>query len=90
MKKLPEMVKDDHSRNNDILWNFSWLLHHKTPAWNGTMKLVHHGEYLCQSVYLINVRMKDMDPTNESHIYSTLHFVADHAKEIWSDICFKV
>ena len=87
MKKLPEIGKDDHSRNTDILLNLSWLLHYKTPAWKGTMQLVHHGEYPDQSVSSIFFRMIDMDPTNESYIYSTLHFVADQAKEIWSDIC---
>ena len=46
------------------------------------MQLVHHREYPGQSVCLINFRMIDMGPTNESHIYSTLHFVADQAKEI--------
>ena len=43
------------------------------------MQLVHHGEYPGHSS--INVLpMIDMDPTNASRIYSTLHFVADQAK----------
>ena len=36
-EKLPDIGKDDHSRNTDILWNLSWLPHYKTSAWNGTM-----------------------------------------------------
>ena len=46
------------------------------------MQLVHPGEYPDQSVSSINFRMIDMDPTNESYIYSTLHFDADQTKEI--------
>ena len=43
------------------------------------MQLVHHGEYPGESS--INCPpMIDMDPTNASFIYSTLHFVADQAK----------
>ena len=56
-EKLPEIAKDDHSRNTDILWNLSRLLHHKTPAWNGTRQLIHHGEYPGQSESSINFRM---------------------------------
>ena len=78
-EKLPDISIDDNSRNTDILWKLSWLLCPITPAWNGTMQLVHHGEYPGPS--LINfLPMIDMDPTNESCIYSTLHFVADQAK----------
>ena len=80
---------DNNSRNVDILWKLSWLLNPTTPALNGTMQLVHHGEYPGPS--LINfLPMIDMDPTNESYIYSTLHFVADEVKEIWNDTFFNV
>ena len=65
---------DDNSRNTDILWKLSWLLNPTTPAWNGTMQLVHHGEYSGPSLIHF-LPMIDMDPTNESCIYSTLHFV---------------
>ena len=78
-EKLPDISIDDNSRNTDILWKLSWLLRPTTPACNGTMQLVHHGEYPGPS--LINfLPMIDMDSTNESCIYSTLHFVADKAK----------
>ena len=78
-EKLPDISIDDNSRKTDILWKLSWLLRPTTPAWNGTMQLAHHGEYPGPS--LINfLPMKDMDPTNESCIYSTLLFVADQAK----------
>ena len=64
----------------DIFWELSWLLHPTTPAWNDAIKMVHHGEYSGQSS--VNVMpMKNIDPTNESCIYSTLHFVADNAKK---------
>ena len=53
-----------------------------SPAWNGQ----YNWEYPGQIVSSINFRMIEMDPTNESYIYSMLHFVADQAKEILSDI----
>ena len=77
-EKLPEIGKDD-SRNTHILWKLSCLLYPTAPAWNGTLQLVHHGEYPGESS--INcLPMIDMDPKNESCIYSTLHFVANQAK----------
>ena len=36
-EKLPEISKDDNSRNTDILWKLSGLLYPTAPAWNGTM-----------------------------------------------------
>ena len=33
-ENLPEIGKYDNSRNTDILWKLSWLLHPTTPAWN--------------------------------------------------------
>ena len=35
-EKLPEISKDDNSRNTDILWKLSCLLYPTAPAWNGT------------------------------------------------------
>ena len=81
---LSEISKDDSSRNTDILWKLSCLLYPTAPAWNGTMQLVHHGEYPGQSSITV-LPMIDMDPTIASWIYSTLHFVA-----IWSDTCFYI
>ena len=81
---LSEISKDDNSRNTDTLWKLSCLLYPTAPAWNGTMQLVHHGEYPCQSSITF-LPMIDMDPTNASCMYSTLHFVA-----IWSDTCFNI
>ena len=83
-EKLSEISKDDNSRNTDILWKLSCLLYPTASAWNGTMQLVHHGEYPCQSSITF-LPMIDMDPTNASCIYSTLHFVA-----IWSGTCFNI
>ena len=78
-ENLQEICKDDNSSNTDIHWKLSCLLYPTASDWNGTMQLVHHGEYPGES--LINcLPMIDMDPTNASYIYSTLHFVADQAK----------
>ena len=57
-------------------WKLSWLLHPTTPARNGIMQLVYHGKCPGPSL-IIFLPMIDMDPTNESCRYSTLHFVAD-------------
>ena len=66
-EKLPEISKDDSSRNTDILWKLSVLLYLTAPAWNGTMQLVHHEEYPGESS--INYPpMIGMDPTNASCI----------------------
>ena len=79
-EKLPEISKDDNSRNTHILWKLLYLLYPTAPAWNGTMPLVHHGEYPGQSS--INSQpMIDMDPTNAWCIYLALHFAADQAKK---------
>ena len=48
-EKLLETIKDDISRNTDILWKLSCLLYPTAPAWNDIMHLVHHGEYPSQS-----------------------------------------
>ena len=78
-ERLQEISKDDNSRNTDILWKLSCLLYPTAPACNGTMQLVHHGEYPSESS--INcLPMIAMDPTHASCIYLTLHFVADQAK----------
>ena len=44
------------------------------------MQLVYHVEYPGHSSTNV-LPMIDMDPTNASCIYSTLHFVADQAKK---------
>ena len=36
-EKLPEISKDDNSRNTDILCKLSGLLYPTAPAWNSTM-----------------------------------------------------
>ena len=48
-EKLSGISKDDNTRNTDILWKLSCMLYPTAPAWNGTMQLVHHGEYPSQS-----------------------------------------
>ncbi|KAG1655026.1 hypothetical protein GQR58_024747 [Nymphon striatum] len=61
--------------NLDILWKTSWLLRPKRPGWSGLMQSVCHGPHPGKSsVHFLP--MIDMDPTDMSCIYSTLHFVA--------------
>ena len=44
--------------------------------WSGTMQLIRHGVYSGKSTIKFQPII-DMDPTNESCIYSALHFDAD-------------
>jgi len=77
-KSLPGFCAEDPSYSIDLLWKISWLLRPRTPLWNGTMQLVHKGEYPGKSSVLF-LPMIDLDPSNESCVYSTLCFVADQA-----------
>ncbi|WAR07158.1 LOW QUALITY PROTEIN: hypothetical protein MAR_017116 [Mya arenaria] len=75
---LPESIVADMSYNIDMLWKMSWLFRPKTPQWNGVMQMVHAGSHPAVSTTML-LPMIDMDPSNESCIYSTLSFVTDLA-----------
>jgi len=74
-RKLDPISASDKLENLDILWKTSWLLWPKRPGWSGLMQSVCHGPHPGKSsVHFFP--MIDMDPTDMSCIYSTLHFVA--------------
>ena len=74
-RKLDPISASDNLENLDILWKTSWLLRPKRPGWSGLMQSVCRGPHPGKaSVHFLP--MIDMDPTDMSCIYSTLHFVA--------------
>ena len=77
---LQEISADDRSPKLDLLWKVSWPLRSPRPGWSGMMQAVCNGIYPGQSTFTF-LPMIDMDPTNMSCIYSTLHFVASLAKQ---------
>ena len=77
---LPVALMEDTAYNVDILWKMSWLLRPKTPLWNGTMQMIYDGDHSGESSTIF-LPMIDMDPTNETCIYSTLHYIAGLSKK---------
>ena len=75
---LPDFTVEDKSRKLDLLWKVSWPLRYPRPGWSGMMQSVCNGIYPGQSTFTF-LPMIDMDPTNMSCIYSTLHFVSSLA-----------
>ena len=76
-KKLPPIDENyDNSRKVDIMWKMSWPLRPQRHGWSETMQAICHGDYPGKaSIHFLP--MLDMDPTDMSCIFSTLHFVAD-------------
>ena len=74
-RKLDPISAHDKLENLDILWKTAWLLRPKRPGWSGLMQSVCHGPHPGKSSIHF-LPMIDMDPTDMSCIYSTLHFVA--------------
>ena len=71
---LPGPEKDINSCNIDLLWNVSWLLRPNTPLWPGAMQLIQKGVYPGKSTITFLPKI-DLEPTDLSCIYSTLHFI---------------
>jgi hypothetical protein len=66
--------------NIDILWKTTWLLKDTRSSWNGTMQMINNcGEYPGQSS-IVFMPMIDLNPSDETCIYSTLMWVSEHAK----------
>ena len=66
---------DDSTRHLDTMWKMSWSLRPKRPGWSGTMQVIRKGTHPGKaSIHFLP--MIDMDPTDMSCVYSTLHFIA--------------
>ena len=77
---LHEKSEDEFTRGNlDLLWRCSVLFGKPVPSWAGVMQMFHRGSHPGQSSikFLPMIDMSSSDPTC---IYSTLSFIADHAK----------
>ena len=68
----------DPSADFDILWKSSILFGQPRPSWSGTMQVVHRGNHPPKSSIMF-LPMINMDPNNETCIYSTLSYVTEHA-----------
>ena len=71
---------DDPSVTLEILWKSSILFGKPRPSWSRTMEFVHNGSHPGKSS-VIFLPMIDMNPSDPSCIYSTLHYVANHARK---------
>ena len=78
-KDLRALEVNDPTSQIDLLWEVSFFLHPSRPSWSGTMQSVHHGSYPGKSNVLF-LPMIDMNPSDMSCIYSTLHYVCNQAK----------
>jgi len=79
--ELSQIECDDNTLSMNLLWKTAWLLRPLTPSWNGTMQMIHKcGSFPGQSSVTF-MPMIDVNPSDESCIYSTLLFVRDQAKK---------
>ena len=76
---LPEADAEDDTSMVDFLWSISTALRNPHPAWSGTMQLVHKGVHPGKSSVMF-LPMIDMNPSDITCVYSTLLYVASHAK----------
>ena len=62
-----------------LFWSCIWPLNSIRPLWNGFMKMIHTdshpGEYSVAFMPMIDLKVND-----ETHIFSTMHFIVGPAK----------
>ena len=75
---LALLPADNKTSQLDVLWKTSLLLHSQRPSWSGMMQILHLDEHPGRASVTF-LPMIDLDPSDESCIYSTLRFVATHA-----------
>ncbi|KAL8599650.1 hypothetical protein ACOMHN_053827 [Nucella lapillus] len=75
---LQDFAVEDRTRKLDLLWKVSWPLRSPCLGWSGMMQTICSGAYPGKSSFTF-LPMIDMDPTNMSCIFSTLHFVSSVA-----------
>ncbi|KAL8575683.1 hypothetical protein ACOMHN_055872 [Nucella lapillus] len=75
---LQDFAVEDRTRKLDLLWKVSWPLRSPRLGWSGMMQTICSGAYPGKSSFTF-LPMIDMDPTNMSCIFSTLHFVSSVA-----------
>ena len=72
--ELAAMEVLDPTAHVDLLWEVSFIMRQTRPAWSGVMQSVHCGEHPGKSSVLF-LPMIDMNASDISCIFSTLHFV---------------
>ncbi|XP_021362244.1 uncharacterized protein LOC110456045 [Mizuhopecten yessoensis] len=77
-QELRKMTVVNKAEMMDILHSVAWPLRTPAPIWSGFMQMVSKGNHPGQSS-IVFLPMIDMDPTNMSCIYSTIHFVTSEA-----------
>lgn len=70
--------QEEDSSILDELWKISLSVRSPRPGWSGMMQMVYKGNHPGESSILF-LPMIDMDPGNMSCVYSTLHFISQHA-----------
>ncbi|KAL8558585.1 hypothetical protein ACOMHN_046303 [Nucella lapillus] len=75
---MQDFAVEDRTRKLDLLWKVSWPLRSPRLGWSGMMQTICSGAYPGKSSFTF-LPMIDMDPTNMSCIFSTLHFVSSVA-----------
>ena len=78
-EKLCTMKAQDPTANLDMLWKISILFGSSRPSWSGMMQFVQKGDHPGKSSIMF-LPMIDMNPSDSTCIYSTLKFIADHAR----------
>jgi hypothetical protein len=63
----------------DMVWNVSWPLRSPRPGWSGFMQAVSHGTHPGQTQVTF-LPMIDMNPTDMSCVFTTLHFLSSLAE----------
>lgn len=76
---LENVFVEDVTSKVDLLWKACWLLQPDRPSWSGFMQAIHKGRYPGQSS-IIFMPMIDMNPSDTTCIFSTLHFISAQAK----------
>lgn len=79
-QKLTDLRAQNHSQNLDLLWKTSILLGSPRPAWSGMMQFVHKGNQYPDKAAVMFLPMIDLNPSDNTCIYSTLTYVSEHAQ----------
>ena len=81
-RKLMDLTHiDDASEEFEFLLKISRPLKYNLPSWSGVMHMVQNGNYPGQSS-VVYLPMLDLNPSDMSCVYSTLHYVAVHARKL--------
>ena len=81
-RKLMDLSNiEDTSEEFEFLLKISRPLKFKLPSWSGIMQMVQNGDYPGQSSVVL-LPMLDLNPSDMPCVYSTLQFVAVHARNL--------